>query len=227
MKFYLIDKNKVRTMFESELVHREIKLTDWYTFSISVHDVNYEIDPDSLDVRSAEPLNEKAIALSTDGLVRWKNQYRKYEEDKHNNIAYRGTIYDYDHILVHDAFCSGFICLGKTPLENALKITAKNLKVFDSKDKAVYSLDKVGIKVTEAGDFLMLEKNNLDIETIYRIGPVINNKLYIILEITQYVKSIKVEIPRGTCFKTYFVVKDITSEKLNDEAERPPHELCY
>ncbi len=230
MKYFLVDENKVRSILELEILLRgKVKSADIFNvdFLVTAYDVNFKIRQYNLKVHSVEPASEKAYAITTEGLIRWKNQYRKIYEGYDLKTYSSSEIYNFGVIDLYNVFCSGYICLGKTPSDNALKFTGKDIKVVDDYTNKIYSPDDAGLKITETNDFLILEVNEHKVSGSYAIGPVINDKFYEIISFDEFERSIKLTIPRGTCFKTYLVAKNISSEKHPIEGEKPAHELCY
>ncbi len=129
MSYYLIDENEIRSRFENIIVYKRIT-----NLSVKVHDVEYVVDDQKLDVIYATPLNENAFVPTTNGLINRKNYYVKITVGNDNVYKEDKTIRNFNYISVfYDVFCSGFICLGKTPSENALKITANNIRLDASK----------------------------------------------------------------------------------------------
>ncbi len=132
MKYYLIDENKVREYFENVLVYRNIHKTTAGNFIITINDVNYEIDNDSLILSKAYPLSENARALTTEGLIEWKKSTIKIYKYANGTSTYSSKIYNFSAMsIIDNNFCSSFICIGKIPPENRLKFTAKDIKVYN------------------------------------------------------------------------------------------------
>ncbi len=227
MKFYLIDKNKVRSIFESGIVNGKVTPTYNNNFSVSIYDVNYEISRLSLDVIYAEPISDHAYALTTEGLVSWKNQYRKITTDEDDNKDSSAKISDFNNVLLTDVFCSGYICLGKTPSPDAFKINTNDFKVFDIINNEIKSPDDVGLKITETENSIIIEKKKRKKREVYDIGLVIKDKLYVITDFSNDLRSMKETIPKGTCFATYVVVNMTKENEPIRETEQTPRELCY
>ncbi len=229
MQYYLIDKNKVRLYFELYLMNDNVESPIFRDYHITLYNVRYSIRESSLDVIDAMPVNENAFAITTKGLIEWKNIVKAlyyYEKSKQPGTA-NYAIRDFNSIAVTDIFCAGFICLGKLPSEDAFRITPVDFKVYNSDENKIYSPDEVKFKIYEDEGSLIILRENQD-EKVYYLGPIINDTMYIIhtsTRSTNYIYSKKV-IPRGTCFETDYVV-NLSGKTPKLITNGPYYELCY
>jgi hypothetical protein len=234
MNYYLIDEKKVRSLLENILVRGNIRVTDVGGLLVESNNVHYEVAPRSLDVMSATPLNENAVAITKNGLVSWKNHYVKVLESKDSGPEVNTEITNFKYVATYKPFCSGFICLGKTPSDDAIKITASSIKIYyvpevaGSKEKVkVYSPSEAKFKITETQDSLIIEKKRGKLKGRYEIGVVANDLMYVIDDFPMYYNYLKVVIPRGTCFETYQIYNIANIEKPKVYSADQSYELCY
>ncbi len=224
MAYYLIDDNKVRSCFESALVYDDAFTINSGDFSIVVNNVQYVIDKKSLVVKMIAYLNDDAFVFTTEGLIRWNNPPIEMIEMIDGSLYYLNVVAHINFIGQYSKFCSGFICLGKLPSENPLKFTSKDIKIYNTTDKKIYSPAHEGFRVTETTDSIVIEIGISNSYTEYYIGPLIKDKMYVISHFSNLYAYMKKIIPKGTCFGTKLV---ITRKERNLQSIQTIYELCY
>ncbi len=238
MKFRLINEQPIRHRLENVIVSGEVKESDrkhYDTVLFKMYNVLYEVDITSLNVLFATPLNENAVVPTAEGLISWKNHYVELRITNDGDVEQNNELRNFYDISSLDMgpFCYDFVCLGRLPSENAIKIKVEDLRAFDEKNGEMQKVDQAGFKVTETENSLIIERTATSGFDQYEFGQVVKDKFFSIQRfymsntVEEGYRYQKLIIPRGTCIKTYIVfVKDSEGDWEQDYKSNY-YELCY
>ncbi len=198
--YLLINIETAKTYLINSIIAGNVK-DGIATLIINVQGVKYVFFSD-FDIFTVIPISDDAYAITTKGLVKWKNPSRV--NDEFLDLHRKGVI------------CSNYICIDY-PSKDYIKIDKKHI-VFANLDIDKYE----NLDVKETHDEMTITYHKLVKRSA--IGVKIRNKIYPI-HFPKHEKETLI-ISRGTCFRVdnyYRIGKRMKVEIMQDKFQ----DFCY
>ncbi len=176
-----IDKETTKTYLFNRLASSNVDKYTYGRLEIDIMGVEYTFSND-LNLIEVTPSVENSYALTTKGIVKWKNPLRTIYLSRNLKVV---------HSLSEDKIiCSNYICFD-LPSKNYIKIGKNQLVRVD-----IFKYEKLDAKETDYG--LVIQYANTNPLSI--LGAKIGSRIYP-LHIPYLYNNAETILPKGTCFR--------------------------